>query len=175
MFERGRNDNSHNQVGMPVEIALANGEIVKGKLLIAISSKLADILNGTLTFLEVESYAGERWLLAKSAITSVRPVNPPHVANLTGRSRDEEFDPYRILRIAPGVGREEMRQAYLRQAKAYHPDRYANAELPSEVCDYLAAMARRINAAYASLDETLQVKRQAAEAINAPVYTSGAR
>ena len=40
--------------------------------------------------------------------------------------------------------RDEIRQAYFAQAKVYHPDRYATAELPTEVIEYLFAMARRI-------------------------------
>jgi hypothetical protein len=56
-------------------------------------------------------------------------------------------------------------------AKAYHPDRYATAELPQEVSDYLAAMARRINAAHAALETP--IKRQAARP--EPVFTSPGR
>ncbi len=51
-----------------------------------------------------------------------------------------------------GASRDEVRQAYLRLAKAYHPDRYASVELPEEVRDYLSAMARRVNAAHAALE-----------------------
>jgi DnaJ-domain-containing protein 1 len=52
-----------------------------------------------------------------------------------------------------------VREAYLQLAKAYHPDRFAAAGLPSEVSDYLALRTRRINAAYALLEE--QIKKGA--------------
>jgi curved DNA-binding protein CbpA len=61
--------------------------------------------------------------------------------------------------------------AYFALAKAYHPDRYATAELPAEVRDYLAAMARRINAAHAALD--VPQKRQALR--QEPIFTSPGR
>jgi curved DNA-binding protein CbpA len=73
--------------------------------------------------------------------------------------------------LAAGASREEARQAYFRLAKDYHPDRYATVELPKEVRDYLAAMARRINAAHAALETP--IKRQAARP--EPVFTSPGR
>ena len=63
------------------------------------------------------------------------------------------------------------RRQVFRLAKAYHPDRYATAELPAEVRDYLAAMARRINAAHAALEVPL--KKQAVR--QEPVFTSPGR
>ena len=47
----------------------------------------------------------------------------------------------------------------------------ANAELPTEVVEYLFAMARRINAAYAALN--VEQKKQAARA--EPVFMSAGR
>ena len=46
----------------------------------------------------------------------------------------------------------EMREAYHRLVKQYHPDKFANADLPREVKEYLNAMSRRINAAYTALN-----------------------
>jgi DnaJ domain len=54
--------------------------------------------------------------------------------------------------LRTGAARDEIREAYVALAKAYHPDRYANVVLPPEVADYMAAMARRINAAHAALE-----------------------
>ena len=39
-------------------------------------------------------------------------------------------------------------------ARTYHPDRFADANLPPEVLDYLNAMARRINGVYEELTDT---------------------
>ena len=57
-----------------------------------------------------------------------------------------------INRPIAGATHDKIRQAYIELAKIYHPDRYATVTLPVEVTDYLSAMARRINAAYAALD-----------------------
>jgi curved DNA-binding protein CbpA len=60
-------------------------------------------------------------------------------------------------------------------AKAYHPDRYAAAELPAEVTTYLEAMARRVNAAYAALETAYAQKRRYAKLKQEPIYTSAPR
>ena len=62
-----------------------------------------------------------------------------------------------------GASREEIREPYVRLAKSYHPDRYATVALPPEVSNYLAAMARRIDAAHAAL-EVPQTRSAAQEA-----------
>jgi curved DNA-binding protein CbpA len=99
-------------------------------------------------------------------------VGVPKAPNLQARLTDPNgFDPHRILGLPAGASREERRQAYVVLSKTYHPDRYATAELPEEVRDYLSAMARRINAANAALD--IPQKRQAARA--EPIFTSPGR
>lgn len=172
MFERNRVDNSQQQAAVAVEITYLDGRIEKGKLLIAVSSKVSEVLNGPVQFLEFETHEGERSLIAKSALHAIRVVTVPGAATPAGRLRDGEFDPYRILGIAPGATWEEIRQAYLAASKAYHPDRYANISLPAEVGEYLAAMARRVNAAFAALEGPQQARREAARHRTAPVYTS---
>lgn len=173
MFERNKVDNSQHLAGVPVEITREDGRVDKGKLLIAVSSKLADVLNGPLQYLEFETYEGERSLIAKVALRAVHIVSLPQAGNPLGRLRDGEFDPYRVLGLAPGASWNDIRQAYHLASKIYHPDRFANVELPAEVAEYLAAMARRINAAFDALEVPQQARREAARHRTAPVYTSG--
>lgn len=91
---------------------------------------------------------------------SIRQLGVPRLPNLTARLRDlDGFDPFAVLGVAPGATREAIREAYIALAKSYHPDRYAAAELPTEVIEYLFAMARRINAAHAAL--SAEQKKQA--------------
>jgi hypothetical protein len=170
MFERNRVDNIGEAV--PVEIALADGATAKGKLLVPMGKTVADALNGPGALIEFEPYGGDRMFLAKPQLASVRPVGVPRGVNLQARLADADvFDPHRILGIAVGAGREELRAAYFTLAKAYHPDRYATVELPQEVRDYLAAMARRINAAHAALEVPEKKRAARAEA----VFTSPGR
>jgi hypothetical protein len=175
MFERNKVDNSQHQIGVAVEVTREDGAVDKGKLLIAVSSKVADVLNGPLQFLEFESYTGERTLIAKSAVRAVRVVQVSNAVNPLVRLRDAEFDPYRILGLEPGASWEQVRNAFLAASKTYHPDRYANVDLPAEVDEYMAAMARRINAAFAALETPHLAKREIARHRTAPVYTSGGK
>jgi DnaJ domain len=172
MFERGRVDNAQERSAVPVEIALADGTAAKGKMLVPVGKTVADALNGTGSFIEFEPYGGDKSYLAKAQLASVKPVGVPKAPNLEARLVDlDGFDAHRILGLQAGAGREDVRAAYFALAKAYHPDRYATAELPAEVRAYLAAMARRINAAHAALEAPQ--KKQAARA--EPVFTSPGR
>ena len=175
MFERNKIDNTQELAGVSAEITLDDGQVLKGRFAVPISRTVYDVLNGAGGFVEFEPFEGERQLLAKSTLRAVRLLNPPKLAELGRRLRDlDGFDPHGVLGIKAGAAWEDVRAAYHRLAKAYHPDRYANAELPGEVRDYLAGMARRVNAAYAALESTPQVKKAAAERA-ASVYSRDAR
>jgi DnaJ like chaperone protein len=172
MFERGRNDGAVEATAMPVEAAFADGTVVRGKLLVPTNKTMTDVLNGPGAFLEFEPYGGERTFVAKAQITSIKMLGVPKLPNLNARLRDlDGFDPFAVLGVQRGATREEIRQAYFALAKTYHPDRYATAELPTEVIEYLFAMARRINAAHEAL--TAEKKKQAARA--EAVFTSAGR
>jgi hypothetical protein len=172
VFERNKVDNVPETSAIPVEIAYSDGSAAKGKLLVPLSRSVADVLNGPGGFVEFEPYGGEKALIAKAQVASVKIVGVPKVPNLKARLADADgFDPHRILGVPAGAGKEEVRAAYIMLAKAYHPDRYATAELPEEVRDYLAAMARRINAAHAALDVPERKRAMRAE----PIFTSPGR
>jgi hypothetical protein len=174
MFERNRIDNVPEPTAVPVEFGLIDGTVLKGKLLVPVGKVLADLLNSAGGFVEFEPYGGERSFLAKTQLASVKAIGIPRGPSLAARAREADaFDPHAILGIAANASREDVRQAYYRLAKAYHPDRFAHTDLPPEVVDYLAAMARRVNAAYAALDVPQQPA--AAAARSAPIYTTGAR
>jgi DnaJ-like protein len=169
MFERSKIDNAPEPNAVPAEVTFADGTLAKGKLLVAMGKTVADALNGPGAFIEFEPYGGERSYLAKAQLASVKLVGVPRSPNLQARLVDiDGFDPHRILGVMAGASREELRSAYFAMAKTYHPDRYATAELPAEVRDYLAAMARRINAAHAALDVPERKRAVRAE----PVFTS---
>jgi hypothetical protein len=172
MFDRNRVNNVQETSAVPVEVAFTNGTTAKGKLLVPASRSVADALNGSGSFIEFEPYGGERIYVAKSQLASVKLVGVPKVPSLESRLVDiDGFDPFLVLGQSASASREDVRQAYFALAKAYHPDRYATAELPEEVRGYLAAMARRINAAYAALEVPEKKRAVRAE----PVFTSPGR
>jgi hypothetical protein len=153
MFDRGK---SRAEGPLRVEIALRDGREIRGTLVVPVGRSLTEALNGASAFLEFEPSTGERVFIARSCVQSVKPIDLPPNPTLTVGSTDAGFNPCAILGVDAGASREEVRDAYLSLAKAYHPDRYATAELPPEVRDYLAAMARRINAANDALEAAAQ-------------------
>lgn len=166
MFDRGKTDRSDGP-GY-AEITLEGGRELKGKFNIPQGRSLTDILNSTSSFIEFEPFGGERIFIAKSAMQEIKPTNLAGAPKLAaGPNENEAFDPYAILRIERDAGAEDVRRAYLVLAKAYHPDRYATVDLPPEVKSYLAAMARRVNAAHDAVQDAL--KKQGAR--QEPVFT----
>jgi hypothetical protein len=166
MFERGKGERAEGPVA--VEITLEDGKRLQGKLIVPAGRSLAEALNGSLAFVEFQPHDGERTFIAKSALHCVTPTNVPPAADLwAGPTQGADFDPYAILGIDASSTREHAREAYLKLAKAYHPDRYAATDLPREVRDYLAVMVRRINAAH----DALQAKQRHAVKHEDPVFT----
>jgi hypothetical protein len=175
MFERNRVDNA-DQGYVAVELMLTGGQMLVGKVVMAAGRNIVDFLNNNATFVEFEPYDGDKSFLAKSSIRSVRVLQVPKGGNLNQRLRDlDGFDPWQILSVERGTSWEDTRSAYHRLAKIYHPDRYATAELPDEVKNYLSGMARRVNAAYSALEASQAQKRQFAGLKQEPIYTSSPR
>jgi DnaJ domain len=166
MFDRSR---SGSDGPLCVEITLDDGRRLTGKLLVPPGRSLTEALNGAATFMEFESFSGERTFIAKLALRVVKPMQETPAPILgAGLHGGNGFNPFSILGVSAEAGRDEVRQAYLRLAKTYHPDRYAAADLPAEVREYLAAMARRINAAW----DAAEVARQKPAARPEPAFTS---
>ena len=175
MFERNKIDNV-DQATVPVEITTDDGDMQKGRLFISVGRNVFDVLNGAGSFLEFEPYGGERSFVAQAAIRNLKLVNVPRAPSLSGRLRDQDgFDPHTLLGVPANATFDDIKSAWHRLSKVYHPDRYQSVELPQEVRDYLSAMARRINLAYAALEAPHQVKKQAQHGRSTPIYTSGQR
>ena len=173
MFERNKIDNVEHS-GVPVELGTGDGEVVKGRVMVAMGRTIFDVLNGAGAFLEFEPFGGERCFIAKASIRNVRLMSVPRAPSLDARLRDMDgFEPHAILGVQTDASFEAIKSAWHKLSMKYHPDRYASAELPAEVRDYLSAMARRINAAYAALEAPHQKSRVASAARATPIYESG--
>jgi len=162
VFDRG---NSGPSGPLCVEITLQDGRELNGKLIVSAGRTLADALNGNSAFIEFEPVAGERYFIARSALQSVRALDMPSVPRLSAGSVDETFNPSAILGVDADATPKELHDAFLRLAKIYHPDRHAAQDLPTEVHEYLAAMARRINAAHDALKVAQQRRADKQEAV----------
>jgi hypothetical protein len=174
MFDRSRTDTSTDAGGITVEITLTDGQVINGKMLITVSKTPADVLNGPGTFIEAMPFGGARQFIAKTSIKTLRVIAAPK-ATLGEQLRDlDGFDPYRILDVTEKTPWDDVRHAYIVLSKGYHPDRFATVELPEEVKTYLAAMARRINAAFEALEDGRVKVVRKAERVQ-PIYQTPAR
>jgi hypothetical protein len=175
MFERNA-PQSHEQAAIAVEIVLDDGAIEAGRLLVPASRSAFDVLNGAALFLEFEPYEGDKRFIAKAALKSVKLLAGAKPANLAQKVRDlDGFEPHAVLGIQHGAEWDDVRAAYLARAKTYHPDRFANAELPPDVTSYLSGMLRRINAAYSALETAHQSRKAVVAARQTAIYTSAPR
>lgn len=174
MFERNRIENVSRH-GVPVRLELLDGQELHGNIAVPAGRNVHDVLNGTAAFIELETYEGERSYLARAALRSVRIMSLPKAVPPDALLRHGDgLDPYGILGVSTGTDWEAIRQRYLELAKTYHPDRYASVELPGEIADYLAAMARRVNTAFASL-EAARISRVRKTDTLAPLYRPAGR
>jgi DnaJ-domain-containing protein 1 len=144
-----------NLVRIPVRVDLLDGS----RLDLALISprallKMPELMNREEPFIDVESLDGERFVIAKTAIKSVKPRDIPVVKDLGQRIEDKNgFDPHRVLGVSREHPQEAIHMAYLALVREYHPDRFASIQLPKEVSEYISAMSRRINMAYEMLSK----------------------
>jgi len=180
MFERNKVDSGlqqqQQQTAVAVELTFDDGRLEKGRIIFAVSRSISDVLNGPVSFLEFEPWNGERTFVAKSSITALKLTDTPPANQLGGRMRElDTFDPRSVLGVSVGATADEIRSTYVQLAKAYHPDRYATAELPQEVREYLSTMARRVTSAYQALQQPVQIAKKVEAERAAAVYTSRPR
>lgn len=155
---RGGSDYIPEKKPVQVEIGLVNGNTLKGKAWVATGKSLTDTLGAAQAFLEFTPYGDERVsYLAKAQILTLCPIDiPKSIPLYDRRGVVDADDPHHILGVTPGAPWHAVREAYLKLAKTYHPDRFAGVTLPSEVTEYLGVRTRRINAAYAVLEDCLR-------------------
>ncbi|MFV0296887.1 MAG: DnaJ family molecular chaperone [Hyphomicrobiaceae bacterium] len=175
MFERNRVEHN-DQNGVPVEITTAEGEIVSGRMMVPLGRSFTETLNGTTAFIVFEAWGGDRMFMAKSALKAVKMVNVPKAENLKSRASVlEGFDPHTVLGVPTSASLEDVKAAWIKLNKIYHPDRYATADLPAEVKNYISAMSKRVNAAYSAIEAPIMLARKAAATRQVPIYESHRR
>jgi hypothetical protein len=146
--------NSSNQNGRAMaKLVMNDGKALIVSVKLSVSGKLFEAFSGTDVFVDVIAGDGTQMLLNKSTILRVEVVDPPKAGlNQNRRQADKAgFNPYAILGVDKAATSEQIREAYVRNVKMYHPDRYAALDLPQEMKDYASAMLTRINMAYQQL------------------------
>jgi hypothetical protein len=151
MFERNRVDNA-NDPTVAIEIGLADGTTVTGRAALGKGKPLHRLLDGDEKFVFVDCFEGEAQFIAKADIKSVTVIPTQRQRALTLSLPDaSSFDPYRLLGVAKGAPWDDVRAAYHRMTKMYHPDKFESVEFPDEVRAYLVAMTKEINTAFRTL------------------------
>jgi DnaJ domain len=148
MFERNPVDNS-TLVTVAVEITMTDGSVVTGRAGLPPTRQVHKLLEGPDAFLFIETFEGEQTFVPKGTIAGIKLVNPVRPQALRLAAADATaFDPYAVLGIAKGTAFDDVRAAYHRLTKLYHPDATAGVTLPPEVRTYMDARAKQINAAF---------------------------
>ena len=151
MFERNRVDNRAETL-ICVEVTLASGEKLAGRAVLNPGKGVHKLLEGDEAFIYVETFDGEGSFVPKADIRGLKVINTGRAGAMTLNVPDaRNFDPYRVLSLDKSATFDDIKDAYLRLSKLYHPDRYAGVDLPREVKAYLEAMSKGVNAAFQAL------------------------
>jgi len=159
--------NDHNKLALPISLSMMDGRTLVGELIVNIGGTIERTLNNDMRFILFRDLDQSERMIAKSGILDAQERQTTKVVDLPTEGKMDGTDPYTVLRIARTATDDEIREAYLAQAKAYHADRFANIGLPVEVQEYTNSMSRRINEAYAILNAG---KTQRSEQPEQPVY-----
>jgi len=147
-----------------VELQMADGSVRRGTVLLSRDKTLREFLNiGAEAFIDFECKRDGAVVLAKSSVRAVRQEDPKKQSDqakvdaLAARQTElDKTDHYKVLGVPTNIDPDGLRKAYITKARTYHPDRFAESELPAEIFEYLNAMTRRLNAAYEELSNTVE-------------------
>lgn len=150
-----------NSDAIAVELTLIDGTTLKGHVMVSRDKTLREMLSTPgEDFVDFDCKRDGPLVLAKTAIRLVRGTDAKmkddkaKVEALKARQAElEKSDPYKFLGVTADIDSEGLHKAYIAMARMYHPDRFADANLPTEVVDYLNAMARRVNSVYDELTD----------------------
>jgi DnaJ domain len=165
MFERNRVDNRAETL-VAVEVTLADGSTVAGRAVLPPGKGVHKLLDGDESFIYLDVFDGDGSFVPKAEIRGLKVLTSIKSQTVVLSIPDaRNFDPYRTLGLEKGAAFHDIRDAYHRLSKLYHPDLYAGIELPREVKVYLEAMSKNVNAAFHALKYIGQK--------SAPVFTRG--
>ncbi len=139
---------------LPVTLTMMDGRHLVGDFVVNLGGTVERTINNDMRFVRFCDMNGNERLISKDSIAEVEERKTAKIISLPTEGRLDGTDPYAVLEIERTATDGEIREAYLRRAKSYHADRFANVELPREVAQYTDSMSRRINEAYAILTST---------------------
>ena len=151
-------NNDEERTSVPVRLALTDGRLIEGNLMLPVSTSVKRILNSDGAAVEFQNEAGAASLIAKSAIveimlTAAAKAQKAPAAQPVGDAPAPEpaADPYAALGLAASATADQTRAAFEALRQEYMPDRFAAMGLPADVIAFIGARSQRIHDAYATL------------------------
>ena len=149
MFEKSASARPKTEIS--VTMSLSGDEFFDGKVFLKHDERLIDLLNDPRAFIPVRREDGATVIVAKANIVSIieKQVEQAHEEKAEPpKEKRRSFDPYKVLRLAPGATVEEVRRAYKVRIKAVHPDTLSGLELDDDIAKAAILAAQRVNYAY---------------------------
>lgn len=139
---------------MPVLITMSDGTLINAAVRLTLSNKLTDALSTSDLFLDILTEDGEQQFVSKSAIRLIRASDGPQPTQQEAGSRPfatGPVDPYSTLKLQRDASPEDIKKAYHKMVRLYHPDRMASFDLPEDMKEYARDMLVRVNLAFEKL------------------------
>ncbi|MEL6746480.1 MAG: J domain-containing protein [Pseudomonadota bacterium] len=166
MFDRNAVDTQTTRAHR-VALTLVDDTTLIGTINVAITRSLADEVNAVGPFLHFAADGSEAEFVAKSQIAGVRIIGQTRTDQLERRlEKLDTIEPQRLLGVGPDADLDAIKAAYHARLRGYHPDKFGD-DVPAEVLDYINAVAKKLNTAYALLIQEKRAKARAEERVAA--------
>lgn len=139
---------------MPVLMTLTDGTEMSVALRLTLSNKLMDALSTSDLFLDILTEDGEQQFISKSAIRFIRGTEGARQTQQEAAPRPINpgpLDPYSVLKLQRNASPDDVKKAYHKMVRLYHPDRIASFDLPEDMKEYARDMLVRVNLAFEEL------------------------
>lgn len=110
---------------------------------------LEDVLDGLFHVAKADSTVHERELAYLSAVAEIFGFDGKAFQRILARHvHGPGQDHYAVLGVSPAISDAELRRAWMKLVREYHPDRHIAAGMPEEAVRIATERLARINAAY---------------------------
>lgn len=151
-----------------VQLHIAGREPMAATIYHVNGERLTDLLNDPRAFIPMRAASGEMMIVAKAQIASITETCGEDQAaeeeKLTGKKASGAFDPYQVLRIAPGASHAELRAAFRARIKAVHPDTVASLGLDEDLSRAASQATQKIIYAYRKIMRERKTANEAEDA-----------
>ena len=138
---------------MPVLITMSDGTQINGAVRLTLTNKLTDALSTSDLFLDILTEDGEQQFVSKAAIRLIRATDGARTQQEAGPRPFAQgpVDPYSTLKLQRDASPDDVKKAYHKMVRLYHPDRIASFDLPEDMLEYARDMLVRVNLAFEEL------------------------